>query len=90
MSAALSATAFAPTGYPHNKLDINAKSQSILNKNSVSEYLNFECDFKVRVVITIKGNNAGKTLYAQIVIPSKKLRIYFAGAEINTATIQIG
>ena len=43
----------------------------------------------MRVVITIKGNNAGKTLYAQIVIPSKKLRIYFAGAEMNTATIQI-
>ena len=42
---------------------------------------------KVRVESTAKGNRAGKTLYAQTVSPSKKLCIYFDGAEINTPTI---
>lgn len=85
VSAWLSAIALAPIGYPHSKLVINTLSQEIPNNVFVIERFDRGATFNVRVVSTVKGKSAGNTLYAHTVSPSKKLCIYFVGADINTA-----
>ena len=64
-------------------------SQDTPNSNLVTECLDCGLIFSARVVITAKGNNAGNTLYAHTVSPSKKLCIYLVGAEINIAATPI-
>ena len=63
------------------------RSQEMPNSAFVKDSLLLGVILKVRVVSTAKGNSAGKTLNAHTVSPSKKLCMYFAGAEIKTATI---
>lgn len=85
-SASLSEIALAPIGYPHRRLIKNTRSQEMPNSALVNERLLLGTILNVRVESTAKGNSAGNTLYAHTVRPSKKLCMYFDGADMNTAT----
>lgn len=87
--ASLSAIVLAPMGYPHNKLVKKTLSQLIPNNNLESERFRGGCTFRVSVVSTIKGNSAGNTLNAHIVMPSTKLCMYFVGAVIKINTVAV-
>lgn len=89
VSAFVSDIAFAPMGYPHKMLVKNTLSQLTPNNTFVKERFRFLCNLRVSVVNTIKGNNAGSTLNAHIVMPFTKLCIYFAGAETNIISITV-
>ncbi len=62
-------------------------SQSMPNNCFVNECLRSVCSFNVKAVSTINGKSAGKTLYAQMVIPSIKLCIYLVGDTMKIINI---
>ncbi len=74
-SALHSDISFEPIGYPHTSEHRNAVSQSQLNSFAESDVLQRINGLVAKANNTANGKIAGKTLYAQIVIPSRKTAI---------------
>lgn len=92
-SALHSDISFEPTGYPHTSEHKNAASQSQLNNFAEIDVLQCFNGFVAKANNTANGKIAGKTLYAQIEIPSINTAIYAAESQINTknsAIVSIG
>lgn len=83
-SALHSDISFEPIGYPHTSEHKNAASQSQLNSFAESDVLECFNGLVAKANNTANGKIAGKTLYAQMEIPSMNTAIYAAEFEINT------